>query len=449
MTNFVFSRRALQRTVESLAAILEMSQIESLVARLNRHGEGLLPAMWELVVLNSLGTYGQLRHEIELPDGRRPDFELLKSSTGDEPFYIIGDVVTISDAGLVENNPVWELSLELSRLARRFNLNPNHFGYEVASHVVGKRSKLFLPPRGALLNLMMNEVKPWVRQICEKSQTKAKFEHIGTDAKFWLTYDSAQQYQRGFHANYDTVSSPTKNTLYSRLKSKLAQLRNAPPQALRLIIACDGGCSLFQKDRLARSHGTYNAREVAEDFLRQNSGVDAILLVTVDGETAMQFQGEVPALQIRVDLVLASVGMRSHRITATSVTALEMIQEALRTTMPLPVRSSRQAAALCKVAGFGSGMIGALRESCDQVSFSVRALQQLLGGHITVGEFNAAHGWDKDWNPFTYELKSGRLIAKAEVMNGCDMDDDWITLKFGSHDPAIAPFYVPTSGSET
>ncbi len=61
--------------------------------------------MWELVMLDALSGDGVLRHEIQLPNGRRPDIELTVSLTEGEHTLIIGDVAMVSDAGLTNKTP--------------------------------------------------------------------------------------------------------------------------------------------------------------------------------------------------------------------------------------------------------------------------------------------------------------------------------------------------------
>ncbi|MEO7578566.1 MAG: hypothetical protein ABIT83_13215 [Massilia sp.] len=418
---------------------LQSDQLGSIVARLNRRGEGRIPAMWELVVLDSLGRMARLKHEVELPDGRRPDFELIIENLDGSEFLLIGDITTISDAALIENNPEWALSLELSRLARKYGLNPNHFGYRLSSHLVRKRSKLFLPPRGKLLELLGKELPPWMRKLRHNLLQHDIFDYVGTTAKFSISYDVTQRYQSGSSSSYDTVTSPTKNTLSTSLKSKVAQLRSAPPEATRLIIVCDGSSSIFRNQTL-RSMGTFNCTEIATDFLRQNSSIDAVILVTVDGERTIEFLGDISGFELRLSLVFAPPENRSARLSPHVLKNLEDVCEKLVTLMPTPVRSPRKAAHLAKNFDFGPDIIGALKMNNDRVAFSVRALQHLLAGQITVEEFNAAHGWDEKWNPFEYKLREGRMISKAEIVSGGDRDDDWIALDFGRPDPAVTQF---------
>lgn len=280
MSNFVFSRRSLQQSINNLALTRKHEQLVSLVDRLNRLDDGRLPAMWELVMLNALAGVGKLRHEVELRNGRCPDIELTVTPANGEPFMVIGDVASVSDAGLDEQNPVGVLSAELNRLVTKAELNPHHFGYDVRGAREGmygdSRVKLFLPNKGALLALMGREVLPWIYRIKAAPHQSSSLDFSSADANFSLTYDPTQRYARGGHLSYDVAASREKNPLYRALKGKVDQLKQAPSEALRLIIACDGDCALLRQSSLMRSPGTFSAREVAENFLRKNSNIDAV-----------------------------------------------------------------------------------------------------------------------------------------------------------------------------
>jgi hypothetical protein len=57
-------------------------------------------------MLDALSRVGGLRHEVELSNGRRRDFELT-INTEAEDVVVIGDVTAVSDAGLDEQNTAW------------------------------------------------------------------------------------------------------------------------------------------------------------------------------------------------------------------------------------------------------------------------------------------------------------------------------------------------------
>lgn len=450
MSNFVFSRRALQQSINRLASVLQNNQLVSIVDRLNRSGNSRLPAMWELVMLDALSGDGVLRHEIQLANGRRPDFELTVSLAEDEKVLIIGDVATVSDAGLDEQNPVKVLSAELSRLATKAGLNPNHFGYDVRGDRVGPygngRIKLFLPAKGQLLMLMGKEVAPWIFRLKTAPQRPDSFDYTGHEISFSLTYDPEQPYARGGHLSYDVAASRDRNPLFKALQGKVDQLKEAPPMALRLVIVCDGDSALLRQSQLMHSPGTFSAGEVAEDFLRKNSSIDAVLLVTI--EEQRQVFDLNATYRMKYKLVVAPLHARSPRMTPSVTTVLDALLRKAIQRIPQPIQSAYTAAARCRLPGCGPDMIGDYRMNDHSVSLSSRALQRLLAGEITGSEFISAHGWNDTHgpsNPFARAVRSGQMITKIEIQGAGDRDDDWLTFSFCSSDPAVAPFCVPKS----
>lgn len=448
MSNFVFSRRALQKSINRLSAILEKCQLASIVDRLNRAGDARLPAMWELVLLDALSQVGTLRHEVQLSNGSRPDFELTVTAFNGECIQIVGDITTVSDAGLDEQNPVKSLSTELTRLALKAGLNPNHFGYDVRGGRIGDfrdaKVKLFLPMKGELVALMLREVTPWIRRLTISPQQSDRFEYAAQGVNFTLTYDPRQRFARGGYLCYNVAASLDKNPLFGALKGKLKQLRHAPHESIRLIIACDGGTAML-KDSVLHSGSTFNAREVAADFLRQNSSIDAILLVTVI-ETGRPLDCTT-TYQMKCDWVIRPPQSRSSRMTTKAIASLEGVMRETIKCLPQPVRSPYNAANRCRERGCGPDMIGGYRMSNGRISLSSRALQRLLAGDLTVDEFMAAHDWNNKVptdNPFARMSHSGRMISTIDVENAEDKDDDWLTFNFGPPDPAVAPFHLPT-----
>jgi hypothetical protein len=162
MSNFVFSRRAIQHTLDQLGSVLTNDELEPIVQRLNRVGSQRLHAMWEVVMLNALARVGTLHYERSLPGGRRPDFQLDVAENDGSHLSIVGDILSVSDAGLDEQNPIDTLSDELARLAVKAGLKAAHFAYRVGGGRVGRyndaRIQLSLTNRGDLLKLMNSEV---------------------------------------------------------------------------------------------------------------------------------------------------------------------------------------------------------------------------------------------------------------------------------------------------
>lgn len=101
----IFARRALQRRLGELRATVDGDMIDKLAARLNRPGRDRLAAMWEVVVLHALAKCGPLQSEAPLSSGRRPDV-----SFNNGALRLTADITAVSDEGLDDDNPYFELS---------------------------------------------------------------------------------------------------------------------------------------------------------------------------------------------------------------------------------------------------------------------------------------------------------------------------------------------------
>ncbi|HEX2581540.1 MAG TPA: hypothetical protein VHL08_06135 [Dongiaceae bacterium] len=259
-----------------------------------------------------------------------------------------------------------------------------------------------------------------------------------------MTYNPGQRYAHGSYPRYDGAPSRDKNPLFNALKGKIQQLKAAPVEALRLIVACDGDSALLRQSSLMYSPGTYSARGVAEDFLRQNSSIDAILLVTID-EQKQVFDIKT-SYQLKCDLIVAPLRARSSRMTSDNISMLDSLLRNVVAQMPLPIQSAYNAAQQCRESGRGPDVIGGYKVNNHQVSLSSRALQRLLAGEMTVDEFIAAHGWNKEsgaWNPFARMKNQGRMINEIKIESDDGEDDDWLVFCFGLPDPATAAFCLP------
>lgn len=284
MANFIFSRRALQKRLGSLEAILTADVHKQLIARLENPGRDRLAAMWEAVMLPALHSVSPLRYESPLADGSRPDFALTYFHDG-ASFEIVGDITTVSDKGVHENNPVGHFWREIIRLARKHQLNPNHFRYDIKSRSDGEygdsRTVLLLPPRKELAELLKREIEPFVRSLARNPVTQASLPYSAPGIAFTLTYDQTQRFGGGGHAVYNIPYSRTKTPIYTALHKKADQLRHAPAHTLRIVIVCDADCSAMSRAH-ASGHGGYSATEVTADFLRTTSAVDIVFLVTTE-----------------------------------------------------------------------------------------------------------------------------------------------------------------------
>ncbi len=440
----------MQKCIDHLATVIDEAHMVCIVGRLNDPGNQRLPAMWELVILDALSHAGKLRHEISLASGRRPDFELTAPVEGHD-LLIVGDIAAVSDSGLDEQNPIDEFGKELNRLVGKAGLSPCNFSYRVHGDRVGRfgdgRMKLYLPKRGELPTVMKRAIAPWLTKIVSSPNQTDHFDYVHDDVRFSLAYDPAQLYPSGSYLSYDVAASREKNPLFNALRGKIGQLRSAPDKALRLIVACDGDCALLSHRSYMSGQGTFSAREVAEDFLRKNSSIDAVLLASIDEHREL-FQSRT-TFKMRYELVVAPKRSRSARMDDATISRLEELLRKAVAQVPRPIQSAYNAVVRCREPGFGHGMFGAYKMKDDSVRLSSRAIQRLLAGETTLEQFFMMHGWDRETgpsNPFSRSIREGQMISRTEIEPGGDNDDDWFVFTFGSPDPAISQFVVPEIG---
>ncbi|MNJ46420.1 hypothetical protein D3C77_415490 [compost metagenome] len=303
-----------------------------------------------------------------------------------------------------------------------------------------------LPKKAAINNFIKNELEPWLYSVKNNSTTKSTFERTEDTLNFKIIYDPNWKNGGGSYTSYTVATSKSTNPLFSALKGKVKQLNGAPNNAIRVIFACDGGCNLIRQGANGRSHYTFNSREVAEDFLRQNSSIDFVLLTTID-EHHHPF-GVSTTYTMSYELVCAPPNFRSSRITTDSIESLTQALNIALTNTPQPLRPAYHSASLLKQPGVGHDRLGGYSMQGYKVTISSRGLIKFLAGEISAEEFNKAHRWDHsgmDQNPFARHLNSGLMISKIEVDSGNDKDDDEVTFTIDKWDAANRPFAVPST----
>lgn len=445
MTMFVFSRRAIQGRLDLLEDVLSPEQHATLTDRLNRPGRERMAAMWETVFLQALSQVTPIRHELALPSGRQPDFGF-EFNHGSARLTVVGDIASVSDIGLDKQNPFRELSDQVSRLARKYHLDPNHFRCDVAGEQVGKwpklRMKLLLPIGEAFTKLIKNIVEPFVRDLTQSPRATAEFKHEAPGVRFSLRYDQSQWSSGGGHPCYDVAMSLTENPIYRALRAKADQLRAAPGDAIRVIILCDGDCAAMRKSVFAGTGSNFSARQIATEFLRKTSAVDLVLLATIEQRNPHDLR--LRDYVMSYDLTAAPLRARSPRVTDDIIEAVRVLLERSVREIPTPMADACNAALRCEEKGYGLGKHGGYQMSGNMIKISARLVQELLAGDVSVERFAEFHGWGngpEDMpNPFARSLRRGELISTINVIDCEDEDDNQFEFRFGPPDPAVSPF---------
>lgn len=450
---FVFSRRAIQDKLDLLEDVLSPEQHAKLVDRLNRTGRERLAAMWETVFLQALSQVAAIRHEVALPSGRQPDFGF-EFDHENTRLAVVGDIASVSDIGLDKQNPFRELGDEVSRLARKYQLDPNHFRYDVAGEQLGKwpklRMKLLLPTGEAFTKLIKNIVEPFVRELAQSPRAIAEFKHEAPGVRLSLRYDQSQWSSGGGHPCYDVAMSLTENPIYRALRAKADQLRAAPDDAIRIIILCDGDCATMRKSVFAGTGSNFSARQIATEFLRKTSAVDLVLLATIEKRNPYELR--LRDYVMSYDLTAAPPHARSLRVTNDIIEAVRLLLNRSIREIPTPMADACNAALRCEEDGYGLGKHGGYQMAGNVIKISARLVQELLAGDISAERFAEFHGWgegaDDMPNPFEHSLRHGELISAINVIDCGDEDDNQLEFRFGPPDPAVSPFRRRSRGQD-
>lgn len=439
----------MQARINDLAKTLSPTQLKAIINRLNATDATRLHVMWELVILHGLSQAGHLKHEQALPNGRCPDIHWTINKQDGDALTIIGDITTISDDGLDAQNPLKYISNEIFRIVSKFGLRPGNFWIDVHGETTGPRHRskmrLMLPEKSEMSSFIKTELEPWIYSIRDAPTIKSRFDRTENNTNLKIIYDPNWENGGGSHTSYTVATSKSINPLFSALKGKVNQLNGASDDDLRIIIACDGGCDLIRRGNRGKSHYTYSAREVAEDFLRQNSSIDAVLLAAID-EQHHPF-GSPPKYQMSYELICAPLLARSPRATDESIESLTAALHVALPNLPKPLRPAYYSASLLKTPGVGYDQLGRHSMQGSKITISSRGLLRLLAGEISTEEFIRAHKWDESTNhpnPFASNFKNGFMISKLDVTGDMDSDDDKITITIDKFDVAAAPFIFPS-----
>lgn len=447
---FVFTRRAMQQMLNDIALWMPNQPLAELLRRLNTTRTNRLPQMWELVWLYALGKVLPVEHERPLPNGK-PDlwFTVLD---GDRPVPVVADITTLSDSALNSANPFDRLCEAVRQQARKVGMEGGGFHVAV-SHVEAGTSgsskvQLLIPIGQVFDDLVKRHIKPFTRQVAANPEVPDKLEVNEPDAKFTVEYKGPSQYSGGSHRSYDSVLSRENNVLFNRLGAKTKQLRGAPEGAVRMLVVCDGDCSLLGRDRPMEG---FSAREVAEHFLRGSRTIDLILLVSVTEESVSTFAR--PGRRfLRCELVASSSNRPAHLTTGVIEAVKRVLAEAVQK-LPEPNMMPNNALRRNLDSEWSASMVGGYVQGGDRIKVSARAVLELLAGAMTYERFAEVHGWTEGrFDMFRSRLSSGQLFVSAKIENlGTGKDDDWLEFEFGPSDAAISAFRLPqrSDNSET
>lgn len=432
----IFARRALQRRLNELRTTVDGDAVGKLVIRINRPGKDRLAAMWELVILHALAECGVLRNETPLSSGRRPD---LSFENGDLQFT--ADITVVSDDGLDEDNPYFELTRQIEKAKAKLGLPIGGVDLRVKSKHHrsnrGIRTVLRLPPRKQLQAFVRDRVMPLLRDQMDAGkkilQITIDDDEVGLD----ITIDPERSpFSSGSFTAYNVPKIKDRNPLYNALKAKAAQLRGA--QGIVGVIVGDGGCGALAHRQ--RNWDQVSATTIAEEFLRQYSSIDFVLLLTVQEGQQLRRRGEQTKLCVHPILVVQA--------TNPVRTNLDILFSTMIAKIPKPIMTPINGALRSRESGYDLGHHGGCTMGGRKIRISSRELIEILSGLRTFDDngaknVEASRSMPGEPNPvrlaFLQKLKQGELPSAVTVIKtGEDDNDDWIEFEFSDSDPAIS-----------
>jgi hypothetical protein len=414
--------------------VLTHDQHRKLVADLTNPADRRVSATWETVLLHALSRIAAIEHEKVLPNGRKPDFAL-RYVHDQEPFTIVGDITSVSDKGLDENNPIADVVNEIRRVAGKYGIEANHLYTRAEGQKEGKwrdsRMVLLIPQRQRIPSFVKTYVEPFLRSICKDPVAPHEQTFLQEGAKFSVRYDPKQRYPGYGHPPYDAAYSRRKHPITVALREKRKQLSGAPADAIRLVFLCDGGCRAITASAI--SADTFTAGDVVQAALRQTSSIDVVVLLSIQRRDPFDLRIANFVLQAQV-----AWSERSPRLTRTAIAAILDLFKKTVPVFPTPVLDGANAAIRSQIAGYSLGFHGGFEMTAQRIRISSRQVHELLAGEVTYEEFASSLGWARKRNPFAKALNDGRMIGAVGVTSGGDADDDWLEFLFGDPDPAIA-----------
>lgn len=279
----IFQHDILQELIDENYAneVVSEQQTNVHVSNLNAGNEQALSYEWEVVLLNVLAHIGEVEHERAFGK-RKPDI-YSTNKTKSEGF--IADIVTISDAGYQEENPVDLLTFELEQRITNIDLNIYNFTVRVGSvpqpYRPHSRTRLKIPRRENLHKQIFNAAfAEYVKGIVAEPDVARDYTLKTQELDVVIEYHPGQN-GFAFHGPAFDIHPPMKqNPLLNALKRKAKTLKETEYDGVKGIFVCDGGSAMFYFRRSDVLH--HGAERVIEDFLRQSQTVSFVLLITVE-----------------------------------------------------------------------------------------------------------------------------------------------------------------------
>lgn len=435
----IFSRRRLQAMLNDLTLLVDAHKLNDLKARLeNKRTSQAVPAEFELGVLWTLSTMGELEVEPDWYGARCPDAYTECLFEG-RPCAV--EITAISDARLSQEEDMRRVATRLCEIANKFRKGFGkhlHFQFAETSGYTekGYMRRRLVDKDFAPTEITTEQLRAWL--ALQENRQPLKLQQGGTHVT--VTWHALRQHQQfNFFSSMPAEAYSLKdNPLYEALTEKARQLASPGFTGLRCIIVADAGsCMLRDQESMMRTHGTVTAREVVEHFLlKAAEAVDVVLLLSPYRNNLNIYHREPIRWRFtgfaRLGIELSDSGVKKLAASLPPARFEGYQARALQ----------QQAAFRYDARGWYVGTTITSGRSHMTIKLSARALLDLLAGRITIENFQDFTGLgDKSGQPniFKHRLEQGDILSDVKIEpGGIDEDDDWLVIEL-KQDPSAAP----------
>lgn len=474
----IFSRRAIQRSLNEVVSIVPKGQLRSIVNALNLEGSSTntqrfvetLAKTWEVVLLSTLYRFGGVRYERTISNGSAPDVLFANKDC-----EFLADVFAVSDDKQREKNPIDLFSDILCALHEEHDLlKHGSLDFRVGSIRIcvprpvvnapyvypawytsiqyGPIIRLKLPPVADLEPWTRNKLKRFFEAI-QHDPTRPRRVHVDepfdkkTDVEFTLSFRPGSRNHSWSHASHLSLVGIRKHVAWNGLLRKSDQFRGATEPFPRVVILCDSDCAGLKTRESGSGNSTAKLinyfwhrpeKEPATGELSwfTETDISAVLVLTIEDQSVSFLGGRDP-------LSVKSKLFHNPYATYPLDACHEAILERMVAELPKPIKTPLNALAHIKNNPLST------RNSCgfsltgvSQIKISSVDLLKVLAGEKPASQFGSPYMP----NPFKLALERGRSIKSVSVEPCPDQDFDQVTIELNEPDVALAPYQMPGKG---
>jgi hypothetical protein len=430
------------------AKYLGHAELDKHVRALNLGGVQAIDAEWEVAVLNAFTKLGRVSNEtLGGPGESRPD--ILFSLEENPELTLVGDVVTISDAGAEENTPVTAFYEELERRLRKDGLHATSLNIYIGDrHDPANqryRAEKAVPPKSKFNEYIFNSgFRGFIRAIKEDPQRPRSHTISAPGTYIVLNYKAGTGGGGVWSAaGYSQPLWRARNPLFHALKTKARQLKRTSLRGHKVIIVCDGDCDILSPVYRPYTFQT-PLESIIDEFLRQNTSVGAVIVLSSE-------RSWLASHHFKRQRDESFVSVRSYINSSLKPIEASVIEltKRLEAAFAIPEHTAMNARTIARkelVDRSFRPLTGGTSMSENKITLSTDTVLALLAGEVTFEEYSQANGienWVEHFggNPFIRAAKEERRISDIKFIKE---KDDQTSIEFTfSHDASRAEFLNP------